>query len=287
MVRNKVIRVLILGAKGQLGRDLMAEFGGDGVVTGLDLPELDIAEPSQVSAACAESRPELVINAAAYTDVEGAEDHAEDAFRVNEVGAGIVAQAAAELGIPVVYYSTDFVFRGDATRPYEPEDTVSPRGLYAKSKAMGEIATAERNAQHYIIRTAWLYGPGGRNFVEKILRTAATRPSFRVVTDEIGSPTHTFDLAEATWTLAGTGAYGTYHAVNAGACSRFEMAQKILAIAGITTPVEPCLAEEFPSKAPRPHYSVLSNAKLEKATGQRMRPWEQALEHYMERRKTI
>ncbi len=275
------MRTLIFGAKGQLGRDLMTVFGDAGEVSGHDVDTVDIADRAAVERIVSEFNPELIVNAAAYTDVEAAEGNEAKAFAVNETGAGILAASA---GAPVVYYSTDYVFGGTKTTPYLPDDAVDPIGVYARSKEAGERATRAANARHFIVRTAWLYGPGGNNFVEKILRAASQRPSLRVVDDEVGSPTHTWDLALATRALAATTAYGTYHAVNAGACSRYEFALAILELAGLRTPVEPCSSAEFSTKAERPLYSVLSNAKLERATRHAMRPWRDALAHYVKRR---
>jgi dTDP-4-dehydrorhamnose reductase len=279
------MHTLVFGVKGQLGRDLAKVFARESEVSGCDLPELDIADASQVNGIVADTRPDLVINAAAYTDVEGAEDERDAAFRVNELGARTVASAAAASDVPVVYYSTDFVFGGTKTTPYEPGDPIAPLGVYAESKAAGELATREANPAHFIVRTAWLYGPGGNNFVEKILRAAVSRRTLNVVKDEVGSPTQTLDLAEATAALCRTTAFGIYHAVNAGSCSRFEFALAILALARIDTPVEPCPASDYPSKAPRPAYSVLATEALEQVSGYRMRPWEEALEEYITRRR--
>lgn len=278
------MRTLIFGARGQLGRDLIQRFGQLGGVQGHDLPEMDVARPGAALEAARAFSPMLIVNAAAYTDVEGAEDDREGAFRVNETGAQLVAEAAAELSVPVVYYSTDFVFPGGQYTPYEVDTAVLPRGVYAKSKAAGEVAVRAATPNHYIVRTAWLYGPGGNCFPEKILRAAQSRPCLRVVDDEVGSPTHTYDLAEATAALVQSGRPGAYHAVNEGACSRFELAKEVLRIAGVETPIEPCKASEFPSKAPRPDYSVLSNRALREACGYTMRDWRAALEHYMTRR---
>jgi len=229
--------------------------------------------------------PALMVNAAAYTDVDGAEANLERAFLSNEAGARNLAELAAQHRVPVVYFSTDYVFDGRKGSPYVPDDPIAPIAVYGKSKAAGEAATRRANPQHFIIRTAWLYGPGGNNFVEKILRAAATRPSLRVVEDEVGSPTHTVDLAEATRALSRTQAYGTYHAVNTGQCSRFDFACEILRLAAASVPVAPCAAGAFPSKAARPAFSVLDTASLTQNTGYRMRPWQEALEHYMERRQ--
>ncbi|MBI5093667.1 MAG: dTDP-4-dehydrorhamnose reductase [Candidatus Hydrogenedentes bacterium] len=279
------MRTLILGSKGQLGRELLRVFAVDGPAQGVDLPELDISNAVAVARLLDGAAPDLIINAAAYTNVEAAEEDREAAFRANEDGARHVAEAASIRKVPVVYYSTDYVFGGSKTTPYEPQDAISPIGVYAKSKAAGEKATVGANPRHFIIRTAWLYGPGGNNFVEKILRAAGTRPELRVVSDEVGSPTHTEDLAQATRALCKTVAFGVYHAVNEGSCSRFEFAQAILSLAGVKTPVKPCMSSEFPTKAERPLYSVLSNAKLERVCGHRMRPWKAALERYLQRRE--
>ena len=280
------MRTLVFGCKGQLGRDLLSQFGALGLAKGVDLPECDIAEEHDVSAAFQQFHPELVVNAAAYTDVEAAEDHRDAAFRVNETGASRIAKTAQMAHCPVVYFSTDFVFDGQTHRPYESDDTIRPLSVYGESKAAGEAATRAANDRHFIIRTAWLYGPTGNNFVEKILRAAKQRPELRVVDDEVGSPTHTWDLAEATVALCRTSTYGTYHAVNAGACSRFDLAKEVMVLAGLHTPVVPCKASAFPAKAKRPAYSVLSNARLEAATGYVMRPWLDALKHYVTRRET-
>ncbi|MFO7975241.1 MAG: dTDP-4-dehydrorhamnose reductase [Candidatus Hydrogenedentota bacterium] len=279
------MKVLIFGAKGQLGTELCRMFENDNELVAVDLPELDIADAQGVEAIVLRNRPDLVINAAAYTDVERAEDDRARAFAVNETGARHVAAAAARAGLPVVYYSTDYVFFGAQDNMLEPEDPVMPRGAYAESKAAGEEATRAANTKHFILRTAWLYGPGGNNFVEKMLRAGETQAEVKGVRDEVGSPTHTFDLAEATQALCRTAAYGTYHAVNRGQCSRYEFICEIFRLAGVTTPVTPCSMAEVPRKAPRPAFSALSTRKLTDACGYVMRPWREALAHYMKRRK--
>lgn len=278
------MRVLIFGSKGQLGRDLVLVFDAEHEVLALDIDEIDIADRVAVEETAAKFAPELVINAAAYTDVDQAEEDEEAAFRVNEIGTAIVAQSASKHGAPVVYYSTDYVFGGTKSTPYKPGDAVAPIGVYACSKEAGERATSAAQPEHYILRTAWLYGPGGNNFVEKILALAADRPELRVVEDEVGSPTHTLDLAEATCALVTTGAYGLYHAVNRGQCSRFDFAREILRLAGSETRVVPCASSEFPTKAERPLYSVLDVEKLEQISGYSLPSWQEALSRYMQRR---
>lgn len=279
------MRVLIFGAGGQLGRELLRVFRQDCDVIGLTRAQVNIVEGEAVGLAVRDARPDLVLNAAAYTDVEKAEDNEREAFHVNANGAQRIAEASARLEVPVVYFSTDFVFDGGKQEPYAPTDAPAPRSVYARSKLCGEENTRWHNPQSFVIRTAWLYGPGGNNFVEKILRAAQTQPSLRVVSDEIGSPTYTRDLAEATRALVNTKQYGIYHAVNAGACSRYEFAREILRQAGLNTAVEPCSSAEYPMKATRPAYSVLSNEKLESASGFKMPAWQDGLSRYMKHRE--
>ncbi len=278
------MRVLIFGNGGQLGRDLTKVFSADAHVTGYDLPAVSIADPEAVHQCIVRDKPTLVVNAAAYTNVEGAEDHTKEAFEINEGGARIVAEATRAAGLPLVHISTDFVYDGRKTTPYEPTDEPNPLSAYGKSKLAGDVAVQNSNPKHFILRTAWLYGPGGNNFVEKILGFAQKSPTLKVVSDEIGSPTHTWDLAEAARSIATTQDYGLHHAVNAGQTSRDKFAAKILELAGLKNPITPCKATEFPSKAARPAYSVLSTATLERACGYRFRPWEDALAHYISRR---
>jgi dTDP-4-dehydrorhamnose reductase len=276
---------MIFGAKGQLGRDLMRVFGGSAEVKGFDLPEVDITDEEALYPLVEDFGPELIVNAAAYTDVEGAEDDLTGAIKTNENGARHLADLANHHQIPIVYFSTDYVFDGKKTEPYEPDDPTAPLGVYGKSKAAGESAVKKSNPLHYIIRTAWLYGRGGNHFVEKILKAAKERPELRVVDDEIGSPTFTLDLAEATYYLARTKNFGVYHAVNNGHCSRYDFARNILQLAEIDIPIKPCSSEEFPMKAERPAWSVLSPKKLETVTGHTMRTWREALLDYMVKRE--
>ena len=184
--------------------------------------------------------------------MDGAEDDAPAAMRVNEQGAAHIAISAAYLDVPVIHFSTDYVFDGGKGAPYTPDDPIAPLSVYGRSKAAGETAVCVSAPKHFIVRTAWLYGPGGNNFPEKMLRLAAQHDRLRLVEDEIGSPTHTRDLAEAACALAKTEAYGTYHAVNAGACSRLEFATEVFRHAGVTVAVTPCAAAEFPTKAGAP-----------------------------------
>ncbi|HOV60968.1 MAG TPA: dTDP-4-dehydrorhamnose reductase [Candidatus Hydrogenedentes bacterium] len=281
------MRVLILGSRGQLGRDLERVFSGEGEVRGLDLPELDITDEAALERIVDDFQPDLVLNAAAYTDVEAAESHFEEALRVNALGPRVVGRVCARHDVPVAHYSTDYVFPEREAGAWSEDDPVDPDAAlnaYGRSKALGEIALRAETDRFYIIRTAWLFGPGGNNFVEKILRAAAARPELRVVEDETGCPTHTWDLAEASRLLARAGRFGVYHVVNRGECSRYVYAREILRLAGINTPVVPCSSSEYPTAARRARRSVLAMERYEAATGSRTRPWQEALAHYLERR---
>lgn len=281
------MRTFITGCKGQLGRDLLSVFADVGKVEGADLPELNIADAGAVAKCVKAFKPDVVLNAAAYTDVEAAESNRAAAFLTNDTGARNVARAAREADAVIVYYSTDYVFGGTKNSPYVPDDPLNPMGAYAESKLAGEVATAEETIRHYVVRTAWLYGPGGNNFVEKILRAAATRDELKVVEDEIGAPTYTRDLAESTLALTRTEKFGVYHAVNGGSCSRFKFADEIINQAGISTTVSPCTSSEFSTQVARPLYSVLSTDTFEQASGYRFRPWHEALQAYMATRKSL
>lgn len=279
------MKILVVGL-GQLGRDLVRVLESSHTVIGLGHADLDVVSPSPF-AALDTHQPDLVINAAAYTDVEGAEDDEATAYAVNTAGALVLAKATAARDIPIVLYSTDFVFDGKKGADYLPDDEPAPLSVYGASKLAGEIATIEANPKHYILRTAWLYGPGGNNFIEKIIGWAQKMDTLRVVTDEVGSPTHTWDLAEATASLIETEAYGVYHAVNQGVCSRFELAQAIVDTLQLDVELNECLSSEFPTKAERPEYSVLDCSSLAKTIGRPMPEWRESLERYLVRRKEM
>jgi len=280
------MNIVILGSKGQLGRDLLKIFEDEeNTLIGYDLPEVDITDYQSLKRDLYEAMPGVVINAAAYTDVEGAEDNEHDAFRSNELGAQNVAKLTRELEIPVVYISTDFVFDGTHDEPYKIDDATVPLSVYGRSKLAGEMSTREANSKHYIVRTAWLYGPGGNNFVEKMLSLSEQHSSLKVVSDEVGAPTHTWDLAEAIQALIGTNLFGTYHVVNSGSCSRDEFARKIFLYSEKDVEVTPCASDEFPTKAERPAYSVLDISGTESVIGYSIRSWQDALRYYMKRRE--
>jgi dTDP-4-dehydrorhamnose reductase len=230
--------------------------------------QLDITDRDAVRDAISDQ--DVVINCAAWTDVDGAEEHEDEALRVNSEGARNVAEAAGA----VLYVSSDYVFDGTKREPYVASDPVNPVSAYGRTKLAGERATAEANPRHFIARSSWLFGAGGKNFVETILRLAGEQDPLRVVNDQVGSPTFTGHLAPALVALARTEDYGIHHVSAAGSCSWFEFAREILERSGSDTRVEPCTTEEFPRPAKRPAYSVLGG-------GPGLPSWRDGLDAYL------
>jgi dTDP-4-dehydrorhamnose reductase len=251
------MRVLVVGAAGQLGRALGPALAGHEVVA-RDHTALEIADLDSVRRAIAAARPDLVVNAAAFNEVDRAESDPSPAYRGNALGPRNLALATAERAIPLVHVSTDYVFDGTATAPYHEFDRPNPRSVYGASKLAGEAAVRELNPRHYVVRTAWLYDAGGRNFPRTVLALATKQPSLRVVSDQYGSPTYAPHLAAAVARLIGTGAYGTYHMAGRGGTSWFALTRALFGHFGIERSVEPVSTGEFPRPAPRPRYSVLT-----------------------------
>jgi dTDP-4-dehydrorhamnose reductase len=257
------VRTIVTGAGGMLGQAVARLSGG----VALPRAELDVTDRAAVRNAIGPD--DLVFNCAAWTDVDGAEEHEDEATRVNGDGARNVAEAAGR----VVYVSTDYVFDGRKREPYVESDATHPLSAYGRSKLAGERATAEANPRHYVVRSSWLFGTGGRNFVKTMLGLG---PEVRVVDDQVGCPTFTEHLAEALVRLAETEDYGVHHMAAAGSCSWFEFAREIFSRVGADTRVSPCSTEEFPRPAPRPPYSVLTSAR-----GHRLPHWREGLEAYL------
>ncbi len=222
----------------------------------------------------------LLINAAAYTDVERAEEEPELACLVNDTGARLLAAAARDAGVRFAHVSTDFVFDGRKLGPYTEADPPNPLSVYGASKLAGEASVAAENEDALIVRTAWVFGPGGRNFPTKIMEAASTRDALSVVSDEIGSPTYTLDLASGILGLASAGARGVFHLAGRGSCSRYALAEKVIELAGIECRLEPARAADFPSKAQRPANSVLDCAKAS-SMGVSMPRWDDALTRFI------
>ncbi len=252
------MRILLTGAGGQLGRALQAVLQGDHEVLAFDRSRLDVARLEAVREAVKAQRPDLVLNAAAYNAVDQAQTDAEGAYRGNAAGPRNLALAAAEVGAAILHVSSDYVFDGLAERPYHEYDRPNPQSVYGASKLAGEGAVRELNHRHYVVRTAWLYGPQGKNFALTMLGAARTAPQVRVVDDQTGSPTYVPHLAQALRRLLATGAFGTYHLAGRGGTTWFGLTRALYAAAGVATPVLPVTTAEFPRPAPRPRFSVLT-----------------------------
>jgi dTDP-4-dehydrorhamnose reductase len=278
-----MVRYLITGAGGMLGRDLATALVGRDVVA-LARADLDITDLDSVRAAVRGA--DVVINAAAYTRVDDAESEETTAFAINSTGAGNVALAAAETGATLVHYSTDYVFDGTATTPYQEDHPTHPVTAYGRTKAAGERLVLERGPERtYLLRTAYLYGEHGPNFTKTMLRLAADRETVSVVTDQVGQPTWTADVAAQTVALLGSDAVpGIYHATNSGSASWFEFARAIFDTAGLDPErVLPTDSEHYVQRAPRPRYSVLGHEAWAAAGIPELRDWREALRAAAER----
>lgn len=273
------MRILITGARGQLGKTLQSTLS-EHELSLLDLPQADIAEREGLFSFFEEAQPELVIHCAAYTNVDGAARDPQLAHRVNTLGTQNVALACRRVGASMVHVSTNEVFSGDDPAGYEEWMPLSPRNPYGRSKAAAEAMVTGLLDRYYIVRTAWLYAPGGGNFIHAILRNARENGAVRVVADEVGNPTYAVDLAGAISRLIATEQYGIYHFVNSGACSRWTFANEILRLGGLNDVTNtPILSSEFTRPSCPPPFSALHN-RNGAALGITLRPWQEALADY-------
>jgi dTDP-4-dehydrorhamnose reductase len=276
------MRVTIIGGTGLLGKALTRQWTGD-EVTSLGSRDIDIRSDSQVEDAVRRYCPEWIVLAAAYTDVDGCETKRDLAFEVNFRGAVRVARAAALSGARLLFLSTDYVFDGRKTTPYEINDPLAPQSVYGESKAQAEIGIREVVPDACILRTSWVFGVGGKCFPETILKLAASRKELEVVEDQRGCPTYTIDLARTIVALCRKGARGTVHATNRGECTWFDFARAIVRGGGLSAVVNPTTSDKFVRPAQRPAYSVLSSARLT-SLGLSMPTWQDALRRYLSER---
>lgn len=275
------MRILVTGANGQLGRALQRTLDSHSL-TLIDLPEVDVTDGPSFSSVFSEAQPDLVIHCAAYTDVDGCARDPELAYRVNALGTWNVALLCQAADLPMVHISTNEVFSGDSLGGYQEWMPLSPRNPYGQSKAAAEFHVRSLLSRYYIVRTAWLYAAGGRNFVHAILRRARENGSVRVVTDEIGNPTYVVDLAVAISRLITTGQYGVYHFVNSGACSRWAFANEILRLSGLShVPNTPILSRTFSRPSSPPPFGELHNI-AGASIGITLRPWAEALSDFLQ-----
>jgi dTDP-4-dehydrorhamnose reductase len=276
-----MMRVVVLGADGQLGSDFVRLLAPTIEVVPLTLADVDVTDRGGVKQALASAHPNVVLNCAGYTAVDKAESDPDSAWRVNVLGARNVAQEARRTGARIVYFSTDYVFDGTAAEPYDEDAPTGPLSVYGRTKLLGEQATREANPDHLILRLAWLYGPTGHNFARTVLRLAREKDVLRIVDDQTGSPTFTEDVVRQVLALIEDGASGTYHCVNTGRATWYEFARCIVHAAGLDTPVAPIRTVDYPTPASRPAFSVLADRKLSLEQLSVMRPWQEALNDCM------
>lgn len=293
------MKILITGGNGQLGAELSrcfergyTELGTPDIlkkgctVRSVDMDELDITDNKAVKVFFEEEKFDAVINCAAYTNVDGCETDRDSAFRANAVGPRNLAIACEDMGAKLIHISTDYVFPGNGSAPYTECDIPSPKSAYGSTKYLGEQYVRELCSRYFIVRTAWLYGYRGRNFVKTIMNAARKSGRLTVVDDQRGNPTNAADLAHHIIKLLDTEEYGVYHATGSGECSWYEFASEIVRLAGIDAEVLPCTSEEYaashPQTADRPKYSALDNGMLRITVGDEFRPWQEALKCFMD-----
>ncbi len=279
------MKILVAGKEGQVARALASAAPGTATVVTLGRPQLDLTDPASIDAVIASVRPDIVINAAAYTAVDQAETDEEAAFAVNSVGAGALAAAAARIGAPILHISTDYVFDGSKASPYVEADPVAPLGVYGRSKQAGEEAVAAANPHHLILRTAWVYSPVGKNFAKTMLRVAGLREELGVVNDQVGNPTSAADIAAAIWQITqhisddpARLLPGLYHMTASGEASWAEFAEEIFRasaeLGGPVARVKQITTAEYPTPTRRPANSRLDSAKLSSAFGVILPHWQ-------------
>lgn len=276
------MKVLVTGVRGQLGYDVVNELEKRGhTAVGVDVQEMDITDARAVRRVLTETCPDGVIHCAAYTAVDAAEDNVELCRQVNAVGTENVAAVCKDLGCKLMYISTDYVFNGQGTRPWEPDDEREPLNVYGQTKYEGELAV-EQLEKYFIVRIAWVFGVNGKNFIKTMLNLGRTRDSLTVVDDQIGSPTYTYDLARLLVDMIETEKYGRYHATNEGLCTWYEFACEIFKQAGIQVKVTPVASDQYPAKAKRPMNSRMDKSKLTANGFRPLPPWQDALGRYLE-----
>lgn len=276
------MKVFVTGVKGQLGFDVMNELKKRGhEAIGVDIEEMDITDEGSVNRVIKAAAPDAVIHCAAYTDVDAAEDNEELCRKVNATGTRYIAKVCRELDIKMMYISTDYVFNGQGTRPWEPDDKREPLNVYGQTKYEGELAIEETLEKYFTVRIAWVFGVNGKNFIKTMLNLGKTRDKLTVVADQIGSPTYTYDLARLLVDMIETEKYGRYHATNEGLCSWYEFACEIFKQAGMNVTVEPVSSDQFPVKAKRPMNSRISKDKLDENGFVRLPSWQDALARYL------
>ncbi|WP_183279701.1 dTDP-4-dehydrorhamnose reductase [Clostridium fungisolvens] len=289
------MKILITGAKGQLGTQIIniikagkSELGvipqnvASAEIIGIDVDELDITSLSATRTYLKEVKPDVVINCAAYTNVDGCETNEDIAFKVNAIGPRNLAIVCEELDTKLIHISTDYVFSGVGTKALKEYDLTGPVSVYGKTKLAGEEFVKQFSSKYFIVRTAWLYGYNGKNFVYTMMRLGKDKEFINVVNDQRGNPTNAEDLAHHLLKLVETEEYGTYHCTGTGECTWYDFAKKIMELSKIDCEVRPCTSDEFPSPTKRPEFSSLDNMMLRCTVGDEMRTWEEALKVFID-----
>lgn len=277
------MKVLVTGVKGQLGYDVVRRLNERGIENqGVDIDDFDLTDREQTLAAIRAYAPDVVVHCAAYTAVDRAEDNQELVYNINVNGTKYVAEACKELDAKMVYISTDYVFDGQGTRPWEPDDAHDPVNYYGLAKAQGEDAVTALLTKFFIVRISWVFGINGHNFVRTMLKLGAEKEQLTVVDDQIGSPTYTYDLAKVLVDMILTEKYGRYHVTNEGICSWNEFAAEIMRQGGRACEVLPIATADYPTRAKRPLNSRMSKAKLDENGFDRLPEWKDALARYMD-----
>ena len=278
------MKVLVTGVKGQLGFDVVNELKKRGhTPIGVDVDDMDITDAVAVEKVIADAAPDAVIHCAAYTAVDKAEDNEEICRKVNAYGTENIAKVCKKLDCKMMYISTDYIFDGEGTRPWEPDDAVTkPLNVYGQTKYEGELAVRENVSKFFIVRIAWVFGVNGNNFIKTMLKLGKERGAVKVVNDQIGSPTYTADLAVLLCDMIESEKYGNYHATNEGLCSWYDFACEIFKCAGMDVDVTPVAATEFPTKAKRPYNSRLNKDKLTENGFNKLPSWQDATKRYVD-----
>lgn len=278
------MKVLITGAGGQLGTELAIYLKrklAQAAIFPLARQDLDITNFEQVQGVIRGIRPDVIIHTAAYTKVDQAETDQDLAYAINAIGTRNVATCGENVGAKLVYISTDYVFDGRKNAPYTESDQPNPLNIYGRTKLAGEEFVRSLSSRHFIVRTSWVYGKHGQNFVTTMLQLAEERQELMVVDDQVGSPTYTLDLAEFIVSLMKTEQYGLYHATNLGACSWYELAGEIFRLKGMKVKLRPCRSEDFARPARRPAYSVLEHTEIRNRGFKDLRPWQEGLAGFL------
>lgn len=275
------MKVLVTGAKGQLGRDVVERFSKPHTVYGFGRNELDVTNAEQTRAVVGRVKPDVIIHTAAYTAVDNAEENREQAYLVNAQGSRNIALAANECGAKLCAISTDYVFDGEARHPYTEDATANPKNVYGASKLAGENVVKQCTNRYFIVRTSWVLGVHGNNFVKTMLKLGKSGEPIKVVNDQFGSPTYTRDLAEFLLELTETDKFGVYHTSNTGVCSWYEFAREIFEQTSLPAKPFPCSTADYPRPAPRPKYSVLAHKAMESNGFRHLPPWQDALRRFL------